>query len=249
MSVTPPPRGRRGAKLAERLAQDIVQHISSLGLVPGDRLPSEVVMAQEWGVSRASLREALRILEVHGMISIRTGPGGGPVLSRLTSQDFARMATLHFHAAGVTFRQLLKARLTLEPRMAELAAANRTPEQVIALRANVREHRKAADIHELVRYAHDFHALVSDCAGDENRALSLMTLSLHGIFDPYQRQGGSGDVMRHTIDVHSGISDAIEEGDPRRAAELMEKHMQESAETFGQQHPTMIDSPVSWLSS
>lgn len=242
-------RSRRGAKLAERLAQDIVEQISSLGLVPGDRLPSEVAMAKEWGVSRASLREALRILEVHGLITIRTGPNGGPELSRLTSQDFARMATLHFHAAGVTFRHLLKARLTLEPQMAELAATNRTPEQVIALRANVREHRKASDIHELVRHAHDFHALVCECAGEENRALSLMTLSLHGIFDIYSRQSRSGDIMRHTIDVHSGISDAIEESDPHRAAELMEKHMQESAQTFSQQHPTMIDSPVSWLSS
>lgn len=247
--MSPTPRSRRGAKLAERLAQDIVVHISTMGLTPGDRLPSEVAMAQEWGVSRASLREALRILEVHGLISIRTGPGGGPELSQLTSQDFARMSTLHFHAAGVTYRQIMTARLTLEPRMAELAASHRTPEQVIALRANVREHRKDTDIHDLLRHAHDFHALVCECAGEDNRALSLMTQSLHSIFDPYSQQGRGGDVMRRTIDVHSGISDAIEESDPSRAAELMSKHMQESLETFSQQHPTLIDTPVSWLTS
>jgi len=76
-----------------------------------------------------------------------------------------------------------------------------------------------------------------------------MTLSLHGIFDIYSRQNGGVDVFRNTIDVHAEISNAIEESDPLRAAELMEKHMRESAETFSRHHPTLIDSTVSWLSS
>jgi DNA-binding FadR family transcriptional regulator len=53
MNVNPPTRGpSRGAKLAERLAHDIVQHISDLGLGPGDRLPSEALMAQQWAMGR-----------------------------------------------------------------------------------------------------------------------------------------------------------------------------------------------------
>lgn len=249
MSVTQPARARRGVKLAEQVAQEIVSEISRSGMKPGDRLPSEVQMAQERGVSRASLREALRILEVHGLITIRTGPGGGPELAQLNARDFSRMATLHFHAAGVTFRQLLDARVVLEPRLAELAAANRTPEQMLLLRSNVREHRRASDLEDLIRHAHDFHELVADMAGTDNRALSLMTASIHGIFDVYLHRGRSVEAMRSTADVHGTISDAIEEGDTVQAASLMESHMTASAETFARENPTLVDRTVSWMSA
>lgn len=248
MSVTPRPRGRRGVKLAEQLAQEIVADITRSGMSPGDRFPSEVVMAQERGVSRTSLREALRILEVHGLIAIRPGPGGGPELAELTSQDYARMSTLHFHRAGVTFRQLLEARFVLEPRLAHLAAGNRTPEQVLRLRANLRDHEKADDVEGLVHYAHEFHAIVCDMAGPGNAAVSLMTSSLHGIFDAYARHSRTPEVMRRTVEVHREIAEAIEESDASQALELSEAHMRASAKTFAEEHPTLIDATVSWLS-
>src|SRR4051794_33749821 len=90
MAVPLRSKNRRAIKLAEQLAQEIVSDIERTGMAPGERFPSEVAMAQARGVSRASLREALRILEVHGLIIIRPGPGGGPELAELTAQDFAR---------------------------------------------------------------------------------------------------------------------------------------------------------------
>ncbi|RZL84600.1 MAG: FadR family transcriptional regulator [Rhodococcus sp. (in: high G+C Gram-positive bacteria)] len=249
MSLTPPTRARRGVKLAEQLAHELVAEISRSNMKAGDRLQSEVLMAEQRGVSRASLREALRILEVHGLITIRTGPNGGPVLTDLTARDFARMTTLHFNAAGVTFRELLDARVVLEPRMAELAAAKRTSEQMLELRSNVRDHRRATDLQDLVRYAHDFHELVADMAGNDNRALSLMTASIHGIFDVYLHRGRSVEAMLHTADVHGELSDAIEEGNAERAEALMEAHMLASAETFARENPTLIDQTVSWMST
>ena len=241
-------RPRRGVKLAERLAQEIVEEITADGLKPGDRLPSEVQMAHDRGVSRTSLREALRLLEVHGIITVRTGPNGGPELTKLTSSDFARMATLHFHMAGVTFRQLLEARLVLEPPLAELAAANRSQDQVDALRRNLAEHSKADDVKSMIFYAHEFHSLISDCAGETHQALSLMTSSVQGIFDVYASQNRTVKAMRGTVGVHAEIADAIEDSDRQRARDLMEKHMRQSAETFGREHPTLIDSAVPWLS-
>src|SRR6478736_6338216 len=61
----------RQLKTSESVARDIVEQ----GLVTGDSLPSEAVMLEEHGVSRESLREALRLLEVQGLLSIRRGPG------------------------------------------------------------------------------------------------------------------------------------------------------------------------------
>jgi DNA-binding FadR family transcriptional regulator len=246
-SATPAPKGRRDVKLAERLAHDIVMDITENHLVPGERLPSEVLMAQQRGVSRASLREALRILEAHGLITIRTGPGGGPQLEGLTSADFARMATLHYRMAGVTFRQMLDARVVLEPRVAEMAALNRTPEQIVALRANVREHRRATSPSDLAMLSREFHNLVSACASNENPVISLLTSSLHGIFEIAARQGFASPAASATSGVHGPICDAIEDADPERASKLMEQHMRESINTFVEEHPTLVDSVVPWL--
>ncbi|RZL84604.1 MAG: FadR family transcriptional regulator [Rhodococcus sp. (in: high G+C Gram-positive bacteria)] len=246
--VTAHGRSRRGTKLAEQLAHEIVVDIARSGLRAGDRLTSEVTMAQERGVSRTSLREALRILEVHGLIRVRSGPNGGPVLIELTSSDFARMATLHFQVAGVTYRQLLEARVVLEPRMAQLAAIRRTPEQLRALQANLGRHEQATTVAALVDCAHEFHALISVVGGNSNKALSLMTSSLHGFFDVYSHRSGDVALMRETVDVHRGIADAIAAEDAHLATELMEKHMRTSIETFAQECPSLIDNPVTWSS-
>lgn len=248
MSVVSPNGTGRAVKKAERLAQDIVREISEAGLAPGVRLESEAIMAEKRGVSRTTLREALRILELHGVITLRTGPGGGPELADIGHDAFSRIATLHFHLAGVTFRQLLEARRVLEPRMAGLAAVNRTPDQIAALRHNLEVHARAQTAQRLVSYAHQFHFLIGDMAGDDNKALSLLTGSLHGIFDPYQRQVRTVELMRMTIQLHEGIADAIERRHSTKAARLMEEHMNQSAETFAQEHPSLIDNTVSWLS-
>jgi DNA-binding FadR family transcriptional regulator len=133
--------------------------------------------------------------------------------------------------------------------MAELAAVRRTSKQMLELRSNVREHRQATDLDDLMRYAHDFHEAVADMAGADNRALSLMTASIHGIFDVYLHRGRSVEAMRHTAEVHGELSDAIEEGNAEQAAALMEAHMQASADTFARENPTLIDQTVSWLST
>lgn len=241
-------RSRRGMKLAEQLAHEIVADIARSGLTAGDRLESEVLMAQDRGVSRTSLREALRILEVHGLIRVRSGPKGGPELVELTSRDFARMATLHFQVAGVTYRQLLQARVVLEPRLAQLAAVRCSAAQLSELRSNLDLHDEADTVAGLVDCAHDFHAIVSDIGGRNNKVLSLMTSSLHGLFDVYSHRDGDVGVMRETSGVHRSIADAIAAEDPDLAARLMEHHMLESVETFAREYPSLIDNPVVWLS-
>ena len=242
-----PTRSRRGVKLAERLAKEVVVEITRSHLRPGDRLPSEVRMAQEMGVSRTVLREALRILEVHGLITIKSGPNGGPELVQLTSQDFARMATLHFHGAGVTFRQLLDARLVLEPRMAELAAVRRTDDQIQALEENLRAHEAASRVDDMAHLAHEFHGLVSACGGSDNLALALMTSSMYDIFDIIVSQHGHEQTIRQTLDDHTELMSAIKDSDPQSAATTMERHMRHLAEKFAEDHPTLVDQTVPWL--
>ena len=87
----------RPVKASERVAQDIVRDIVRRHLHTGDRLPLEASMVEEYHVSRTSLREALRLLEVQGLISLKPGPGGGPVVGTVEPSYLARTAALYFH--------------------------------------------------------------------------------------------------------------------------------------------------------
>src|SRR5579863_6955728 len=118
----------RSSKISETIARDILDDIVVRKLLPGTMLSSEAVMLDRYGVGRASLREALRLLEIYGLIKIKPGPRGGPVVAEVTSSDLGRSATFYFHAVGATFADLLSARLAIEPMMAGLAASNLSAE-------------------------------------------------------------------------------------------------------------------------
>ena len=118
-------------KVAFRLAHDIVAG----GLVEGDHLPREAELVDHYGVSRESIREALRLLEAQGMVSIRRGPGGGPIVGRAESANLARTMTLYFHLSGSTYDELLHAWFDLEPGVAARAAANPDRGEVARLMA------------------------------------------------------------------------------------------------------------------
>jgi GntR family transcriptional repressor for pyruvate dehydrogenase complex len=241
----PQKQSRRGVKLAEQVAQEILNDITRKGLTPGDRLPSELIMAQGYGISRSSLREALRILEVHGLITIKSGPGGGPEIAEVGSADFARMATLFFQSTGVTFRQLLEARCILEPMIASMAAERRRPADIIALNDNVQGARETEDIVSLNDFSHEFHAILSRIAG--NQVLGFFVTSLHGIFQIYSRDTYTARSIADIIATHTQIASAVEHGNSDEAAKVMRQHMEGSAAHFRKQHPGLLDSAVSWM--
>src|SRR4051812_18011504 len=83
IAIAPGEGVMRPLKTSEIVARDVVRDISNGGLQPGDGLPSESAMLEQYGVSRESLREGLRLLEVQGLIRIRRGPGGGPIVGTI----------------------------------------------------------------------------------------------------------------------------------------------------------------------
>jgi GntR family transcriptional repressor for pyruvate dehydrogenase complex len=113
-----PLRIERGLKTSERVATALVSEIVNSQLQAGDRLPNEAAMVEQFQVGRGSLREALRILEVHGLISMRSGPGGGPVITAVDPRDVARTFSLYLHLRGAKVRELIEASLFMEPMIA-----------------------------------------------------------------------------------------------------------------------------------
>jgi DNA-binding FadR family transcriptional regulator len=245
---TPPPAPqRRGGKVSEVVARDIVHRIVQQGLQPGAALPAEAVMLQDYDVGRASLREALRLLEVHGLLSIRPGPGGGPVVAPLTSADFGRMATLYFQATGTTFRELVEARLVMEPVMARLAAQRRDPDTLRQLAESMQATTEADRVDDLawLRTSTDFHGVISGMSG--NHVLDLFGRAIKDIYS--DRVTGTlfpASARVRIRDAHNGIAQAIRRGEAPRAERLMREHMEEFVTYVERRHPGLMDEVVDW---
>src|SRR3954453_11411948 len=105
----------RSLKTSEIVAQRIVEDIVAGNMQIGDKLPPESEMVDGYGVSRESVREGLRLLEVQGLITLRRGPGGGPVVTSVDPRNLARPSTLYFHLAGANYNELFDTWLLFEP--------------------------------------------------------------------------------------------------------------------------------------
>jgi GntR family transcriptional repressor for pyruvate dehydrogenase complex len=128
---------RRIEKISETLARDILHDILDRGLTTGARLPSEAELVASYGVGKSSLREALRLLEVNGVITIKTGPTGGPIVAESSPVEFAKMSVFYFRSTRVTFGELIEARIMMESMMAGLAATRRDSQTDLALRESL----------------------------------------------------------------------------------------------------------------
>jgi GntR family transcriptional repressor for pyruvate dehydrogenase complex len=222
-------RQARTMKVSELVARNILHDIASRKLEPGTKLPSEAEMVEQYDVARASLREALRILEVHGLIRIRQGLGGGPLVGQVTSQDFAGMSTMYFHMAGATLGELFEARLLLETQMASYAATRQDDGLLAALQANLDAASSLGggvpeDVHSEI--ARDFHSVITGLSG--NRVLDLLSQGIKDIYVDRVR-GFSYDVktQRKVHKAHSAIAEAIIAGNADLAGKLMRNHMED----------------------
>jgi GntR family transcriptional repressor for pyruvate dehydrogenase complex len=216
----------RPLKISETVARDVVRDIIERGLRPGDNLPSEAAMLDVYGVSRESLREGLRLLEVQGLISIRRGPGGGPTVGTVDPGHLGRISTLYYHLAGATYRELLEAWVLGEAMLADRAARN---PDVDARRAAMEpylmhEPDAGGSVDDFVQSHAAFHAAVASLA--QNRVLEL-TLQTYGqIVSHHSAVVGDPRQLREVIDHdHHELARAIVAGHARRANDLMRLHI------------------------
>jgi DNA-binding FadR family transcriptional regulator len=205
-------------------------------------------MLQRFRVGRASLREALRILEVYGLIAIRPGPGGGPVVQAVTSRQFARTSTFYFHLHGATFGDLLDARRAIEPMMARLAAGGRDQGGLDRLGRDVAAARaamEAGDEDTWRRLTSEFHVEVAGASG--NHILDLFGQSLKDLYSERleSRVIGRGDAKRVQKE-HEAIHKAIVEGRAAQAERLMADHMATFTSITSKAIPGLLDDVLDW---
>jgi DNA-binding FadR family transcriptional regulator len=164
-------------KLSEKVARSIAHDITRMGLAAGTRLPPEADMLDHYGIGRPTLREALRILEVQGLIVLKLGQAGGPIVTDPTPEDFARVASLHLQARGVTFQHLLDFRRILEPAAAAAAARDHDDDGLRALERSLGEdlaRRRKVDLASRGEVG-SFHRCVAELGN--NPVLAVFTIS------------------------------------------------------------------------
>ena len=115
-------RRRPTQKTSQMIAMRIVEDIVDQGFGPGDRLHIEAAMVEHYQVSRATLREALCLLEVQGLVQVRAGRNGGPVVGGVAPEHLARTAMLYFNVGRTTYEEVFLANATLEMEAVGMAA-------------------------------------------------------------------------------------------------------------------------------
>jgi len=241
---------RRGQKISERLARQISDHIVFDEVSPGTALPSEAEMTQIYGVARGTLREALRILEVQGIISIKTGAGGGPVVEQLRPDNFANMATFYLRGKTCTYREVLQARLAIDPLMARIAAERRSQEGLNLISSSLPDTDELSvdDVLEWQRLAGDFHEAVARMSG--NPVLYLLGASLRQISYRLRVRGALAatplELREEVVTVHRKIADAIMAGEGVMAEELMRDHMIAYVLAMDKANVPDLDEVVDW---
>jgi DNA-binding FadR family transcriptional regulator len=236
----------RVGKVADWVARDIVRDIAERRLAPGTRLPPENELLDRYGVSRPSLREAMRILEDHGLLTMKPGPGGGPVVSDLSAADYARTSTFFFHVLGVTLRDLAEARVFLDPVFARVAAERRDPAVIARIKAFVdtNDADAATDGDDWAGAAIAFHDALACATG--NTILDLFAGALQVLYIERTQRGLQPGDRAASHETHMAIAHAILAGDAPRAETLMRAHTEQLVRDALERVPTQVDEVVDW---
>jgi len=208
--------------LTARLLATFKQLIAEGTLAPGSRLPAEREMASNLNVSRGSLRQVLKMLEIMGVVSQRVGDG--TYLNAAAPSILSEPMEFLILLDGISFEELMEARLIVEPELAARAAARATPESLATLRQALIGMEESADDHaEMIKEDLRFHRIIFEMA--DNRVCSVMFSmvheSLHSLMEVTSRMVG----MEHTLKLHQRIYNAMRKGDPDEARARMFAHL------------------------
>ena len=236
----------RPKKTATILAQRIVEVITENGYSEGDQLPSEREMIETYGVGRPTLREALRFLELQGILRIKPGRGGGPVVIAPTGQYLGSTITLLLHVTKAPFRSIIEVREAIEPHAAALASQNATAEQRRLLVESVDRIREVhLDQAAFLAENENWHELVA--ASSQNKLYAFLVSSLQGMTD------GTAFGVHFSVeeragacDIHQEITQAIIAADADAAAHLMRNHVANFRLLLEENYGHLMGVPLPW---
>lgn len=227
----------RTPKAAEIVASQLRERIIRGEFNKGDNLPSERDMLERLGISRPTLREAYRVLESEGMITISRGVNGGARVNQPTSVAAARYTGMLLQHLGTTFAELAEARAMIQVPSVGKLARSASPEDVDYLRRLLEKDPEAADPETAVSAVTSFHSAIVRLAG--NTALSVLSDMVEQIFDVgthklirLQASNGESKALAKSHSAHDKIVTLIEEGDVERAEAFWRSHLMAAAKVL-----------------
>lgn len=234
---TAPPRLPR---MAEVVARQLRERIITGDLEDGDELPREAVLLEEFGVSRPSLREAIRILETEGLIRIRRGKVGGAIVSRPTASSAAYHFGLTLQSDGATLDDLAAARTVMEPACAALAASLPKGKRAKLIKQLGKLiDANEAEIGETTKFtasALEFHRAIVEMSG--NTTITVLAGALEAVWSSQERlwaekASSEGEYpnpkyQREVVRAHRRVLKLIKDGDIDGAQHAMRMHLTKS---------------------
>jgi GntR family transcriptional repressor for pyruvate dehydrogenase complex len=223
------PQARQIRGASEQVAVQIQHYVRDEGLAPGDFLGREEDLAAEFGVSRPTLREALKLLSSGNLIRATKGPGGGIFVAHTAEQGMGRSLSdaiaMMLETESVSLHELLDARVLLEVPLAGLAAYQPDEETLTRLRAAVDAAAADLDSVEVVSAADaEIHQTIAAAAG--NRMIQALTTWIFEVLQPSLVEVLEPAIVHSAIvEQHEALVAAVEKGDPARAERAMKDHL------------------------
>lgn len=228
----------RRMKLADQIVESVKRWIVTKGLRPGDRLPNEKALMELFDCSKGTVREALKSLEVQGLVTVKTGPGGGAVLAQVPYPLASQLLRNYLHFQQPTGPDIYRLRKLVEPEIAVLATPALTAEDLARMEALTErcaqppqdfDQRLAQRIAEL-----DFHNVLAERCPDPLLAFIgkfLNDLIRDLVIYKKAQLPEQVEFSKANLHYHRELLVAFRAGDAAAASRLMAEHMA-SAEHF-----------------
>jgi GntR family transcriptional regulator, transcriptional repressor for pyruvate dehydrogenase complex len=238
--------GYRPPKAAMLVAQRIVREIVRGNVQAGDLLPPERVMLETYRTGRGTLREALRLLEFQGVIALKPGPRGGPVVLNPDSSHLASTIVLLMQLKQAPFRTIVEVRMALEPMISRLAAERISDESLTALGDTIDQMRAKLDDQDQFLDANQrFHDIIAWSSGNMlfgyvvDSILGIMDGTVLGIDYPAPRRAA-------ILTAHEEIYVALRERDPAASEDRMREHIKAYVTYAERKFPEVLSHVIQW---
>ncbi len=225
-SLEKEPIRRRRTRAFQQIVDEIRGDVFRRRVSPGDRLPNEAALAERFGVSRLAVREALRVLELQGLVRVQHGFHGGAFVDEAGTAPVSRALETMLRLEHLDRAEIYTARRHLEPSVAALAARGLDEAVAIALEVNLAEtERRLRSGRPAFATNLEFHALVARAC--DNRILTLMTDAVLELLRSVESRRPSDEaVNREAGRAHAAIFSALRGADGARASAAMEVHLE-----------------------
>jgi DNA-binding FadR family transcriptional regulator len=226
-------RGAVQPKRSDLVAEEIKRLITKKNLLPGDRLPREPELQEMFGVSKSTVREALKSLEVQGLIKVSTGPSGGGMVVEVPLDRTFQLMQNYLFFKDVSIDDIYQARKLLEPELAASAVPQLTQDQIDALEHNIEacDPNRPPSTDQFAQRQEDltFHDILASASPNPflrfvcemiNEMLRQLTVYDNKMRTNEQQRFGASNTM-----YHKQLLAAIREKDADTVRALMIEHM------------------------